>query len=171
MNSDKDFVQNSPENNPTRNQVVGEGTTSIPVIEEQLQISKKVVETGGARIHKKVHTDDVLAEVPLIQENVEVERVAVNEYVDKAPPAIRYEGDTTIIPVLREVLVKRLVLVEEVRITKRKQKTQHTEEAVLRTEEVTIEKVDPTADRPSSRPENPSQPRSSQPNSSSSPKR
>ena len=51
-------------------------------------------------------------------------------------------GDTTIYPVLREVLVveKRLKLVEEVRVT-RKQTTNHVQERVrLRREEITVER-------------------------------
>jgi uncharacterized protein (TIGR02271 family) len=58
---------------------------------------------------------------PLLREEVDIHRVPVNEYVDAAPP-IRYEDDRVIIPVLEEVLQveKRLLLREEVVITKRR---------------------------------------------------
>lgn len=57
----------------------------------------------------------------LMREEVEIRRVPVNEYVDKAP-GIRYEDDRIIIPVLEEVLLveKRLLLKEEVVVTKRR---------------------------------------------------
>lgn len=57
----------------------------------------------------------------LLREEVEIHRVPVNEYVAEAPP-IRYEDDRIIIPVLEEVLhvEKRLLLTEEVVITKRR---------------------------------------------------
>jgi hypothetical protein len=41
--------------------------------------------------------------------------VSVNEYVD-TPPNTRTEGDTIIIPVIEEVMVKRFYVKEEVRV-------------------------------------------------------
>lgn len=60
-------------------------------------------------------------EEPLFAEDVDVQRVAINQVVESVPDT-RIEGDTTIIPVVEEILVveKRLVLREEVRITKRR---------------------------------------------------
>jgi len=62
--------------------------------------------------------------------------------VDTPPPAMRYEGDTTIIPVLREVMVvqKRYEIMEEIRITKRKTESTDTQQVILRKEEVNIER-------------------------------
>lgn len=141
MNRDKGFIQNE-HNNEDRldREPVPQGTTRIPVIEEHLRVGKEVVETEKIRISKKVHTDDVTVDVPISREELSVERIAKNEYVDEAPPAVRYEGEVTIIPVLKEVLVKRLVLVEEVHITKRKVKDKIRTDAVLRTEEVKVDR-------------------------------
>lgn len=139
MSNDKGFVQNN-KREPLDREPIPQGTTKIPVIEEQLRVEKKVVETDRVRVSKKVHTDDVTVEFPVTSEELSVERVPINEYVDTPPPAVRHEGDTTIIPVLKEVLVKRLVLVEEVHITKTKVKEQRREDAVLRTEEVKIDR-------------------------------
>jgi stress response protein YsnF len=59
-----------------------------------------------------------------------------------SPPAVRQEGDTTIIPVLREVLVveKRYELVEEVHVTKKKTVVPHVQEITLRKEVVEVER-------------------------------
>lgn len=112
----------------------------IPVVEEQLRIGKRKRETGRVRIRKHTEERTELVEEPLLREDVELERVPVNRPVDE-PPEMREEGDTLIIPVLREELVvsKRLVLVEELRITR--QRTQHTErqEVDVRSEQVDIE--------------------------------
>lgn len=56
---------------------------------------------------------------PLIMEDVQVERVPVNRIVDAAPE-IRHEGDVMIVPVIEEVITvqKRILLKEEVRITR-----------------------------------------------------
>ncbi len=148
MNKDKGFVQNSANDRDAINRQNRSDTTKIPVIEEQFRVEKEVVETGGLRVNKQVHTDDVVVEVSLMQEKYKVERVPINAFVDTPPPAMRHEGDTTIIPVLREELVKRLVLVEEIHITKERIKKLHTEEGVLRTEEVSVNRYSNQSDRP-----------------------
>lgn len=122
----------------------------IPVVEEQVRINKKTVETGSVHVYKDVHEEDVTVDVPTIHEEVNVERVAINEYVDDAPPSVRYEGDVMIIPVLHEelVLVKRLKLVEELRVTKRKIETHEAQHVTLRKEEVNVKRVDPNGENP-----------------------
>lgn len=142
MSSDKGFVQNSDRKQHADREPVPQGTTKIPVIEEQLRVDKQIVETGKLHVSKKVYTDDVTVEVPITREEFSVKRVPKNELLESTPPAIRHEGDTTIIPVLKEVLVKRQVLVEEVHITKRKIKEHYQEDTELRTEEVIINKED-----------------------------
>lgn len=148
-----DYVSQSTE----RAGASGDGTAesqslTIPVIAEQLVVDKQMVETGRVRISKRVLEEEQTIDVPLIREQYDVERVPVNQYVD-APPAVRQEGDVTIYPVLREVLVteKRLMLVEEVRVTKRQSETTDVQHVTLRREEVTverIERIEPNRERP-----------------------
>lgn len=120
----------------------------IPVIDEQVQIDKRTVETGRVRLIKTVQESEEMVRVPLEQQAFEVERVAINQPVD-TPPAVRYEGDTTIYPVLEEVLVveKRLMLIEEVRVTKRLTTTHDPQQVVLRRETVTVERTAPDSER------------------------
>lgn len=122
----------------------------IPVVEEQVRINKKTVETGRVNIYKDVHEEDVTVDVPTVHEEVNVERVEINEYVDSAPPSVRYEGDVMIIPVLHEelVLVKRLKLVEELHVTKRKIETHEAQHVTLRKEEVNVNRVEPGGENP-----------------------
>jgi uncharacterized protein (TIGR02271 family) len=119
-----------------------EGVQTIPVIEEQVRVSKRMVETGKVHISKKVTEQQTSVSLPLIHEQFDVERVPVNQVVDTPPPAMRYEGDTTIIPVLREVMVvqKHYEIMEEIRITKRKTETTDTQQVSLRKEEVQVER-------------------------------
>lgn len=119
---------------------------TIPVVEEQVQIGKDVVETGRIRVSKTVHEEQQIVDVPIIQEEVNVERVAINQYV-ATPPAVRYEGDTMVMPILREVLVveKRLLLVEEVRITKHQTETRIPQQVTLRKEEIHLQRVSPAS--------------------------
>ncbi|RYE18527.1 MAG: DUF2382 domain-containing protein [Sphingobacteriaceae bacterium] len=66
-------------------------------------------------------------------------------YVATVPP-VRVEGDTTIISVVKEVLVveKRLMLVEEIHLSKNRTETLTTVNETLRKEEVEINRIDLT---------------------------
>jgi uncharacterized protein (TIGR02271 family) len=113
---------------------------SLNVLQEQVNIDKKIVESGKVVIHKKVHKEDKDVEVPVSHEEVEIKKVTVNKYVTEAPD-VRYEGNTTIIPVIKEVAVieKKLLLVEEIHVIKHV--VEKTEEHVvpLRKEEIQVE--------------------------------
>jgi uncharacterized protein (TIGR02271 family) len=135
-------------NQETENQQQGNEPTDqslkIPVLEEHLKVTVKEVETGRVLITKRVteHVEDI--NIPVISEEVEIKKVAVNQYVE-ASPAVRYEGETMIIPVVKEVLVveKKLMLVEELHVTKRQVETSDTQQVTLRKEEVDIERLGP----------------------------
>lgn len=122
--------------------VVAEDVATIPVIEETLHVDRERRETGRVRIHKHVQTRQEQVEVPLLREQVQVERVAIDREVD-GPVAIRQEGDTTIIPVLEEVLVveKRWILREELHVRVHRSIHNESRTVSLRTEQVTVEKL------------------------------
>ena len=133
-----------------------DATLRIPVVVETLHVEKEVVETGRVVLHKTVHVETQTADVPLREEQVQVQRLAVGRYVDEAP-AVRYEGDTMIVPIVREemVITKRLVLVEELHV-RTQVLTTHAPQAVeLRREEVHYERL-PPADKAADAPESPS---------------
>jgi hypothetical protein len=75
----------------------------------------------NAKVEKTAPNRDVLLDEPLFSEDVTVERVPVNRFIN-GPAQTRQEGDTTIIPVVEEVITiqKRLLLREEVRITRKR---------------------------------------------------
>jgi uncharacterized protein (TIGR02271 family) len=115
----------------------------LPVMAEALDVRTRRVETGRVRIHKTVQTREVLVDEPLLREEVVIERVPVNRVVE-GPIPVRYEGDTMILSLLEEVLVveTRLLLTEELHLTKRRTETHQPACVTLRREEVTIERVD-----------------------------
>lgn len=123
-------------------QTAGGRRRVVPVIEEQLLVGKREVETGRVVVRKRVIEEQQTVEQPLSEEDVIVERVPVGRLVD-GDVADRQEGDTLIIPVLKEVLVveKRLMLKEEVRITRRRTETVRRENVVVRREVVEVERV------------------------------
>jgi uncharacterized protein (TIGR02271 family) len=113
----------------------------VPVVEETAVVHKERVAAETVRLRKRVHEDEEVLDVPVQTETIEVERVPVGRWIE-APADVRHEGDTTVYPVVEEVLVveKRLRLVEEVRVTRR-QETRHVQERVgLRREEIVVER-------------------------------
>ena len=92
----------------------------VPVFEERAHVEKHEVSTGRLRVRTVGETVEEMAGATLESDELEVTRVAVDRVVGE-PPAIRSEGDLTIIPVLEEVLFveKRLVLKEEVHVRRR----------------------------------------------------
>jgi uncharacterized protein (TIGR02271 family) len=122
------------------------GQFTIPVIREELAVSKRVIETSGVRISKRVQERTELVDLPLVNETVKVDRVSVNAMVPAGEtPSARQEGDTWIIPILEEVVVveKRLMLKEELHVTRSRQEVHKPEEVVLRSEEVIVEPLAP----------------------------
>jgi uncharacterized protein (TIGR02271 family) len=111
----------------------------IPVIEESVKVQTHVRETGTVEIHKTVQERTEIVDQLLHAEEVAIERMAINRVVEEPLP-IRHEGDTTIIPLLEEVLVieKRLVLREEVHIRKLHKEVHDPQEVLLREERVEI---------------------------------
>ncbi|WP_239020962.1 YsnF/AvaK domain-containing protein [Pontibacter arcticus] len=116
---------------------------TIPVIEEQISIDKEVVESATVNISKNVREEEVLVDIPTTHEEVDVKRVQVNQYVD-AVPGVRHEGETMIIPVVREVLVveKKLMVVEEIHVTKQRIQSNETQRITVLKEEVQINRTD-----------------------------
>lgn len=58
--------------------------TSIPIIEENLQVGKRVVETGGVRLRSRIIEKPVEENLRLREEHVHVERHAVNRPASEA---------------------------------------------------------------------------------------
>ena len=116
-------------------------TRVLPVMEEQLDISKVAVETGAVRVRKIVHEESRTVDMSLMQEEVDITRVPVNRVVEDKFQS-RQEGDTLVIPIFREVVTRHLLLVEEVRITTRRSPATSTQEVTLKREEAVVERYD-----------------------------
>ena len=124
---------------PSKEQQNENADKTIPVIEEQLRVDKKE-SSRRVTIKKVVHEEQVPIDTQEFQEQVNVKRKKINQVVDTPPPATRQEGDVTIVPVLREEVVvqKRLVLVEELHITKQQNASDISRSETIRKEEVVI---------------------------------
>jgi len=118
---------------------------SINVAEETAKVQKEVVEKGQVRIIKKVKEEQETVTTPVTNEEVSIEKIPVNKLIESAPQ-VRHEGNTMIIPVIKEVVVveKKLLLVEEVHVTKHTVEKQEERVIPLRKEDVIIERIPST---------------------------
>ncbi|MFC0388724.1 DUF2382 domain-containing protein [Muricoccus vinaceus] len=116
--------------------------TVIPLVEETLQVSKRLVETGRVRISLTTEVVEEVLRETLRSRYAEVERRPVGRVVTEAP-AVRQEGNVIIVPVVEEVLVveKRLMLREEVhlRLVDGEEAVEHT--ASRRVQHAAVERV------------------------------
>ena len=126
----------------TSNRTHEEERIVMPVIAETLEVQKRKVQTGGVRVRKIVHEREEVVDEPLMREEVQVKRVPINRVVE-APVPVRHVGNTMIISLLEEVLVveKRLMLKEELHITKGEIETYKPQRVTLRSEEAVVERV------------------------------
>jgi uncharacterized protein (TIGR02271 family) len=118
-------------------------TVTIPLVEEEIAVEKTVVSDGRVEVRTRTEVEKEHLDIDLVHQDVEVERIPLNKVVDAAPP-MRTEGETTIIPVLEERLVvtKQLVLVEEIRMTRKSSVHTQSVSAELRKQRVSVERSD-----------------------------
>jgi len=114
----------------------------VPVREEVLIPTARPVELGQVRIHKRIEELPAEGMAELQRDDVQVTRVPIGRPID-AVPAPRNEGETLIIPVVEEELVttKRLVLREEIRVTRRRVTERVPVQGTVRREVVEIEEA------------------------------
>lgn len=119
-----------------------EAGTTLPLLEEQVRVTKRDVVTEKVRVKTVVETTEELVRAELDTEHVTVTRVPVDRIVDAAP-GIRTEGDVTIVPVLEEILVveTRLLLKEEVHIRRFSTREAVEQPVTLRKQRVVVEET------------------------------
>lgn len=119
---------------------------------EELAVARERVETGRVRVQVVTHEHEELVDVPLSRGGIEVERVTINRVIEAIPP-IRQEGNTTIVPVVREVLVleRRLILTEELHVRCVNVTEHHQERVILRHQEAVVTRI--PAEKPDTGPQ------------------
>jgi uncharacterized protein (TIGR02271 family) len=116
---------------------------------EGFTVARRSVAGDTVRVETTTRTQDHHIDEPLSHTRVEVERIPIGRTVTAVPP-VREEGDTTILPVVEEVIVveHRLILKEEVHIRRVQVAERHTE--TVTTREQTAEICRRKADSPAS---------------------
>jgi stress response protein YsnF len=93
-------------------------TVTLSLMEERVEIKKRVVTTGKVRVVTHTETVEEVARAVLDGQEANVETIDLDQPVTGPAPTVRTEDGVTIIPVLEEILFveKRLVLKREIRI-------------------------------------------------------
>lgn len=88
----------------------------VRLVEERVQIEKIEVETDHVRVRTVLDEHSETIEQVLRTGRLDVRHIPLDQEVAEAP-APRQDGDTLIVSIVEERLVKRLFLIEEVHIT------------------------------------------------------
>jgi uncharacterized protein (TIGR02271 family) len=112
---------------------------AIPLHAEDITLARRSVAGDTVRVETTTRTRDHHIDEPLSHTRIQVERVPIGRTV-AAVPAVREEGDTTILPVVEEVIVvkRRLILKEEVRVRRVQVAERHTETVTTRAQTADI---------------------------------
>ena len=129
--------------------------TTIPIAEDEFSVHVEKKVSGWVRVTTQTHTLTETAAADLRHEDVQIKRVPVGIEVRQVSD-IRVEGDTTIVPVFEEILVieKRLVLKEEIHITRSASIERAEIPVALRKQEAIVEREKPTEEANQGEPDN-----------------
>ena len=132
----------SPAVEPEHSSTDSTENPKLTLLAEELEVRKEAVETGRLRVSKQTRMREAFVDETLFHEQAVVETVPIGRQIFEMPP-IRHEGETTIVPIVEEVLYteRRLVLKEEVRITRRRISEQFQDHVTLRYQEALITRV------------------------------
>jgi uncharacterized protein (TIGR02271 family) len=122
----------------------------IPVAAEELTVETRGVVRARVQVTKRIEARDAVVEVPLIHEALVIERVPVNAFVEAVAPVIRHEDGVLVIPLMEEVTVpeKRLLLREEIRVSRHRSTTTRRQTVALRREVVDVTRDEPDTRQP-----------------------
>jgi hypothetical protein len=121
------------------------GSASLPVIEEELQVGKRVVETGGVRLRSRIVETPVEEHLRLREEHIHVERTSVNRDATTADFNTFREGTIELTQHAEVPVVgKEVRVVEEVRLEKEVEEREEVVRDTLRSTDVEVENLGTT---------------------------
>jgi uncharacterized protein (TIGR02271 family) len=114
----------------------------LTLLQEELSVGREAVETGRVRVSKQTHTREVTVDESLLRESAEIETIPIGRQIFEMP-SVRYEGETIVVPVVEEILhtERRLILKEEIRITRRTTTEQFHDRVTFRYQEAVVTRV------------------------------
>jgi len=120
-----------------------QGEVALPVIEEQINVGKRVVQRGGVRVHTRITERPVEETVNLREEKVTVNRRPVDREFSDADRTTLNKGDFTVTTQGEEAVVsKEARVVEEVVVGKDVTERQETVRDTVKRTDVEVEETD-----------------------------
>lgn len=117
---------------------------AIPVVEEELQVGKRVVEQGGVRVRSRVVERPVEESIRLREERIRVERRPVDRPLTAADADAFREGSFELTERAEvPVVAKEARVVEEVAVGKEVEEHTETVRDTVRSTDVDVERVEP----------------------------
>ncbi|WP_162052436.1 YsnF/AvaK domain-containing protein [Pontibacter pamirensis] len=121
--------------------------SSIPVVQEEMKVGKREVETGGVRLRSRVIEKPVEEHLRLREEHVRVERNAVNRPASEKDLATFKQGDKEFIEHAEVPMVeKQARVVEEVNVGKQTSTREETIRDTVKKQDVEVDKIKPKND-------------------------
>jgi uncharacterized protein (TIGR02271 family) len=113
----------------------------VPIVAERLRVDRRRVTVGTVRVAKRTRYRDVVVEEPVAREEVLVRRVPAARFVD-GPVPDRYVNGRLIISILEEVpvVIRRLRVVEELHIERRRTTARRSQRVTVRRQEALIQR-------------------------------
>jgi uncharacterized protein (TIGR02271 family) len=123
-------------------QLNDQGSTAIPVVQEELQVGKRTVERGGVRVFSRIVETPVNESVNLREEHVSVQRRPVDQPISSTDTAAFKEQSIELRESAEEAVVQKTArVVEEVVIGKEATQRQETIHDTVRHTEVQVEQL------------------------------
>lgn len=134
----------TPVGKSERGRIGQEDEVALPVIEEQLLVGKREVQSGGVRVHSRVTEQPVEEMVTLRDETIHVDRRPVNREVTQADMSAMREGTFELTETDEEAVVsKQARVVEEVVVGKEVTERTETVRDTVRRTDVEVEQITP----------------------------
>jgi stress response protein YsnF len=118
-----------------------EGSDTIKVVEERLDVQRRLAEVGALRVRLETSVRTDVVDAPVVARSFQVERVERNAVV-QAQREPWYDGEVLVVPVYEEVVVRQLLLKEELRIVPTTRVQPAAQAVELKSQSVVIERRD-----------------------------
>ncbi|GAB3813518.1 YsnF/AvaK domain-containing protein [Pontibacter rugosus] len=119
-----------------------DSSASIPVVEENMQVGKREVETGGVRLRSRIVERPVEEKLRLREEHVHVERNPVNRPANEKDLASFKDGEKIMTEHAEVPLMKKEArVVEEVRLEKDSTSREETVKGTVRKQDVEVDNL------------------------------
>jgi stress response protein YsnF len=111
----------------------------LTLITEELSVEKETVETGRFGVSKQTHMREVVVDEALLRESAEIETIPIGRRIFEMP-SVRRDGDTVVVLIVEQILhtERRLILKEEIQITRRNTTEKFHDIVTLRYQEAVI---------------------------------